>query len=565
MYVCINLSLINMQISTSKPKYFRYISFPSAIILVLAMLPVTPFVLLAQAPQGTNSANYVFSTIAPGTSGTSNSFSKDLNGTVYSMGTGVTTLIAAGKQNTNSSAYLAQCFTLDASCRYNPIGFDFYFMGMRATEFIVNSQGIIGFPKTPTSSEYEGVNGGFTRIGEGIPSDGNETRISAFTGCYARTYPNTGKVSYKTIGAAPLRTLVIEWKDIDYNNNTAGTTSFLSGFQVKLYESTNKIEYVYDRMNVRYNGTFQAGFSYGLADGQFATIKSLSNPTLEINTKAPANVTSFSTNPLSTLNSAGGDGFRRQILFDPVSGTTNLPPTDLVVVNGSNSVSLAWTDAPNEIGYDIYWSLKPEVPLDGTSGYMTADKDKEDAVIGDRPVPVSGTTTSGSKTITFGSVPVSNVWIGATISGLGIPPGSTITAINYQTNSITISNNATNSGNVSLTTGINPSVPLYYKVFARREALSDAAKPGTPTSLDAMRNNDFRILWSGRHGILTDNKENTGNPYMFDLFAVDGRQIISRKLNMGETIQLPENEKGIYFVRITDNSGHLFNQKIYLP
>ena len=518
----------------------------------------------AQAPTGTNAANYVFSTIPPGTSGVSNSFSKDLNGNIFSMSTGTTTLIKAAEQNKNSSTYLAPCFTLDPSCGYNRIGFDFYFMGMRANEFVVNSEGILGFPRTPTSSESEGVNGGCTRIGEVNQTDGKEGRISAFTGWYARTYPTTGKVSYKTIGTAPFRTLVVEWKDIDFRNNANTSTTFLANFQVRLYETTNKIEYVYGNMNVGFNWTYQSGFSYGTGSGQFATIKSLTSSGFEVNTTAPASFTSIISNPITSLNSDGGDGFRRQILFDPITGTTNLPPKDLTVLNGTDKVTLSWTDAPNELSYDIYWSLKPEVPLDGTSGHGVAPNNAEDFIIGDVAVTPQGNITSASKTINFGNIPVDNVWVGASISGTGIPPGTIITAINYAANSITLSNAATSSGSSSLTTGINPTTKFYYKVFARREALSEAASTGTPTFINDNKAIDFTIFPNPANKVISLQFISDEKHLNVSVYSFEGRKIMDKKVYSGEILNLSDCNSGLYFLELSDGKGNRTSKRIVL-
>jgi len=53
-----------------------------------------------------------------------------------------------------------------------------------------------------------------------------------------------GEVNYKLTGTAPNRVLTVEWKQMNWNY--AATTWALS-FQVKLYETTNRIEFVYDR------------------------------------------------------------------------------------------------------------------------------------------------------------------------------------------------------------------------------------------------------------------------------------------------------------------------------
>src|SRR5262249_40715768 len=62
----------------------------------------------------------------------------------------------------------------------------------------------------------------------------------------------------------------------------------------------------------------------------------------------------------------------------------------------------------------------------------------------------NGTTTSGSNSVS-GVGTISELRVGMFVSGTGIPAGTTVTAINSATSTLTLSNNATASGTVSLT------------------------------------------------------------------------------------------------------------------
>lgn len=449
--------------SLPSPDFFR----------ILCLCLVTISALNAQAPDGTSSANYVFSTIGQQTDAGSNSFTSDLNGNTYAMPG--TVLRGPNKQNENSGSYFQICYP-DPSCSYAPIGFDFYFMGTWAREFIINTEGIFGLPAKVNGQANTEINGGCKRIGElDQTPTGAETRIAPFTGWYARTAPATGQVTYKTIGAAPFRTLVVEWKDIDFRNNPANPGTDLSTFQLRLYETSNKIDFVYGAMRVGTAGTYQSGFSFGTGDGQQATIEGLNGSNPVVNTQSPASSTNITANPIVALHSAGGDGKRREIVFDPFTGTSNTGPTDLQAMHTAGSVELSWTDAPNEIAYDVYWSVNPSVPLDFTSGHISLAAGVTDYTIGTLNVTPEATLTEGSTQISFGKVPMDNLWVGALLAGSGLEAGTTVSAINFTSNTIVISKPALSGGQAQLTAQLNQQTRHYIKVFARREALSAPA------------------------------------------------------------------------------------------
>ncbi|MBC8884224.1 hypothetical protein H9X57_15230 [Flavobacterium piscinae] len=69
----------------------------------------------------------------------------------------------------------------------------------------------------------------------------------------------TAGVTYQVSGTSPNRVLTVEWLNMEWNwNSTVGIS-----FQVKLYEGTNIIEYVY-RPEADGNPTGSSGASIGL-------------------------------------------------------------------------------------------------------------------------------------------------------------------------------------------------------------------------------------------------------------------------------------------------------------
>jgi len=128
----------------------------------------------------------------------------------------------------------------------------------------------------------------------------------------------SGNVNYKLTGTTPNRVLTIEWKALRWNKSgfSAGTIDT----QVKLYETTNVIEFVYNR------GTYQSfsnstgiGASIGLngsTSGDFISISDLkTSPTSSTTTEtttigaSPTNLTVLTANQ-ATAQIPNGTMFR---------------------------------------------------------------------------------------------------------------------------------------------------------------------------------------------------------------------------------------------------------------
>lgn len=137
---------------------------------------------------------------------------------------------------------------------FHDIGFHFLFMGEFWDEFKVSANGVIFFGEAtdffPAGANNVGDIPNSRRISGYAPSEtGNEGGMSTTA---------TGKVHYKLFGTYPDRYIVIEWLNMGFNRNS--TTPDIT-YQVKLYESTGKIEFVYGDM--RYSNTSTGGVSAG--------------------------------------------------------------------------------------------------------------------------------------------------------------------------------------------------------------------------------------------------------------------------------------------------------------
>lgn len=108
------------------------------------------------------------------------------------------------------------------------IGFTFRYCGTDYTTFNINANGWINFGSSPSSSY--------------TPLSARTNAIAVMGGdLYRRSTSGSGVVS-EVSGSSPNRVLTIEWFNVcRYSNASTGPMNF----QIKLYETSNKIEFVY--------------------------------------------------------------------------------------------------------------------------------------------------------------------------------------------------------------------------------------------------------------------------------------------------------------------------------
>ena len=103
----------------------------------------------------------------------------------------------------------------------------------------------------------------------------------------------TGNVNYKLTGAAPNRILTVEWLNMDWQYNA---TSPSVSFQVKLYETSNKIDFVYNLINAG-NINVGASASIGLGGSTSGDFYSLNNSGAAPTPSKVTETTSINTSP----------------------------------------------------------------------------------------------------------------------------------------------------------------------------------------------------------------------------------------------------------------------------
>jgi len=150
-------------------------------------------------------------------------------GTYTAITTGVTQIIASGQDNYITSL--------------TNIGFTFNFNGTDFTQFSASSNGFIRLGAQPTTTQY-------TPISSNIPN----------TICAAAKNGRTnGNVVFLLDGSAPNRVAIIQYNSYQLRTGIFAGTSDLLNFQIRLYETSNMVEIIYDNARPNANQTVQIG------------------------------------------------------------------------------------------------------------------------------------------------------------------------------------------------------------------------------------------------------------------------------------------------------------------
>jgi hypothetical protein len=280
------------------------------------------FDLKGEAPQTKEKSNKAKSVFGGDLSEliTATTYPMSLPGAVLEdMSTGTTQLIGASSDDGNSAVA--------------NIGFEFWFDGVRATQFGANANGFIRVGGVVSGSSFT----------NDLDSTTNAPKIMAFWDDLCTG--TNGKVHFKTIGSAPNRKLIVEWQNMQITRGAGCAGAGTGTFQVWLFESAGTanqgaIQLVYGALPAT---VADGGYSVGLQSGaatNFASVTTSSNTVSYVaandtQTTAIAAGTSYLFTPNIPLAPSG-------LTFTPVTATT---------------IQLNWTDnAINEFGYVVYRS-----------------------------------------------------------------------------------------------------------------------------------------------------------------------------------------------------------------
>lgn len=240
--------------------------------------------------------------------------------------------------------------------------FSFVFNGVSYSTVNVSTNGFITFGSTaPTTTNTSPISG--TAAYEGA--------VAAFGRDLSSMYDisgTTGNISWETIGTAPNREFVVQWKNFRPNSTTSATAAYAFSFQIRLSETSNVISTVYGpgayiAGSTTVSGTAQIGLR-GTSNTDFNN--RLNATTLEF-FNSTAGTASSSTQSFNTANATPGM---------PSSGLTYTwtPPSCWVPQGLSvssaavNSANITWSaSSSGPAGYDIYYSTSNVPPSSTTT------------------------------------------------------------------------------------------------------------------------------------------------------------------------------------------------------
>ena len=132
----------------------------------------------------------------------------------------------------------------DANSAATPLGFTFTFNGTAFTDFVLNTNGFLKLgAAAPTGPQF---NDGGQSLANG-PLDGPDTNLLLpFNQDLGPGAAGGTEYRVLTAGTAPNRVCTIQWKNVSDKPRTTFATQYANfSFQVRLYETSNQIEFVY--------------------------------------------------------------------------------------------------------------------------------------------------------------------------------------------------------------------------------------------------------------------------------------------------------------------------------
>ncbi|MBL7800345.1 MAG: fibronectin type III domain-containing protein [Chitinophagales bacterium] len=233
----------------------------------------------------------------------------------------------------------------------NLLPFSFSYLGTSYTSFRISTNGFItlGNATTPSTSNYTPLSGTAASL---------NNCISAL-GCDLNSTPR-----YEVLGTSPNRIAVIQWSGVYRYSPGPGSTENLS-FQVRLYETSNKIEIVYSPTTVVASTAIVGQVGIKGASNADVNNVSFTNATLTGYTYSRSwdNLITASSNADAVVIGTG---------LAPASGTTLtwMPATcaQPTVTATSTSVTstgftVNWTNsATYASGYNVRWRKVDELP-----------------------------------------------------------------------------------------------------------------------------------------------------------------------------------------------------------
>ncbi len=226
------------------------------------------------------------------------------------------------------------------------IGFDFWYNGTRYTQFSVSTNGYVDFSSSTanggaTNGPYGYDNTQFTGNGAGtwlaLAPFYDDMTAQGGTAALGNS------IKYLVSGTAPNRVLTIEWINMAVYLNTTPSLNF----QVKLYETTGVIDFVYGTMT---QGTANFTYTCGINAATLANTPTVA----QLKCQQAANSNTFSNFEQNSLTAMPTSNSR--ITFTPPVTTPASPSGTLTFTGVSQTgMTVNWVNwSTNEVAYVLY-------------------------------------------------------------------------------------------------------------------------------------------------------------------------------------------------------------------
>jgi hypothetical protein len=306
------------------------------------------------------------------------------------------------------------------------IGFNFIYDGTTYTQFKASSNGFLTFNTVNTLAQpTNNLNTSTDRVILAVLWDDNQTGAS-------------GNVNYKLTGTSPNQILTVEWLQLRWNKNgfSAGTIDC----QIKLYETSNKIEYIYNRGAYQsFGNSTGIGASIGIGGATSGDFISLSDLVASPTKSTTVETTTIGTSPtnLTTKTAAQANVVipnGTKYIFGP-------PPT--IITSGSLSAFTSCSGfVSSEQSYSVFgFGLTADITITAPTGFELSTTSG------------SGFTSPLTLTQSSGSVSSTTIYVRLKTTATGSPSGNITNASTSAT-----TKNVSASGTV--TTSVTPSVSV---------------------------------------------------------------------------------------------------------
>ncbi len=284
----------------------------------------------------------------------------------FAQSTGTFTAVTAGTvlataTGTSGTSSLYQVTPYDVALPFN-----FNYNGAVYSSIKVSSNGYITFgttaPGTSNStpiSSTEAYNGAVSVFGKSLNTFANLGGI-------------TGDIRTEVVGTAPNREMVIQWTNFRPAYSTSTTTAYGFSFQIRLKETSNVINMVYN------SGAFAVGSTNVSGSVQIGLRGASSS---DFNNRLNSSTLAF------TSSTAGTDGSSTQYTSTTSGAASGMPPAGFTYTwtpptcfaptlttssSTPNSITANWVaPTPSPGSYDVYYSTTNTPPISSTTPTQT--------------------------------------------------------------------------------------------------------------------------------------------------------------------------------------------------